>query len=49
MICTKCHKNEAEWFGIDGEDLCQECWEDFCNKDYWKYFGGAEPKEEIKK
>ncbi len=36
MTCTKCHKNEAEWFGLFIDDLCQDCFEDWCNTEYWK-------------
>ena len=35
-ICTKCHKDKAEWFGIGDDDLCQLCWEDHCSDEWWR-------------
>jgi len=31
MICSKCGKEEAEWF-----DLCQMCWEAYCSEEWWR-------------
>jgi len=26
----------AEWFGLDVDDLCQDCFEEWCNDEFWK-------------
>ena len=36
MICTECHKEEAEW-----DNLCQMCWESYCSKLWWASLGGV--------
>jgi len=35
-LCTKCHKEKAEWLGIGDDDLCQECWESYCSAEWWR-------------
>jgi len=35
MECTKCHSADADWLGIDGEDLCQLCWEAYSSETWW--------------
>ena len=49
MICTKCHKNEAEWFGLFSDDLCQECWEDWCDATWRASCGGLVETPEYQK
>ena len=35
MLCTRCHREEAEWiFGDEG--YCQECWEAVCDESWWE-------------
>jgi len=42
MLCSKCGKEKAEWI-----DLCQECWECYCSKQWCKTHGGTiEPEGE---
>ena len=31
MVCTKCHKAEAEW-----DELCQKCWEAHWFEEWWR-------------
>ena len=35
MICTKCHKEAAEWDFKD-EQFCQMCFEEWCNDEFWQ-------------
>ena len=45
MICTECHKEEAEWdFGED--NYCQMCWESYCSELWWASLGGRFETEE---
>lgn len=37
MICTKCHKEEAEWIFGDDEGYCQMCWEAYCDETWWEF------------
>lgn len=34
-LCTKCHKEPAEWDMYEG-NLCQMCFEEMCNEAYYK-------------
>lgn len=36
LMCTECNKERADWLGIDGNNLCQLCWEVHCSEEWWQ-------------
>jgi hypothetical protein len=43
MICSECKQRQAE---VD--DLCQECWESFCDALWWASEGGIYETQEYR-